>query len=164
MEKVIILGAGPSGLTAAINLARSGFLVEVYEKRDEAGKRFHGDLQGLENWSDAADTLAQFQDMNIRINFDYCPYKDLSLTNGEELLHFSCHKPAFYLVKRGTMSASLDQGLKEQALDAGVNIFFSSSRSEEEADIIATGPGSGGFLGIAKGFTFTTKWRISRSP
>jgi flavin-dependent dehydrogenase len=156
MEKIKILGAGPSGLTAAINLARAGFPVEVYEKRDDAGGRFHGDLQGLENWSETKDTIAQFQEMNLRINFDCCPYHDLSLTNGEELLHFSCHKPAFYLVKRGTMSASLDQGLKEQALDSGVTIFFSSPRSEEEADIIATGPGSEGFLGVVKGFTFTT--------
>lgn len=156
MEKVTILGAGPAGLTAAINLARSGFLVDVFEKSDEAGRRFHGDLQGLENWSEASDTITQFQDMNIGINFDYRPYRELSLTNGEELLHFSCHRPAFYLVKRGTISASLDQGLKQQALDAGVTIFFSSPRSEKGADIIATGPGSGGFLGIVKGITFTT--------
>jgi hypothetical protein len=94
--------------------------------------------------------------MNLRINFDYCPYRELSLTNGEELLHFSCHKPAFYLVKRGTMSTSLDRGLKEQALDSGVKIFFSSALPEEEADIIATGPGKRGFLGVVKGITFTT--------
>ncbi len=156
MEKIKILGAGPSGLTAAINLARAGFPVDVYEKRDEVGRRFHGDLQGLENWSETPDTIAQFQDMNIKINFDCCPYRDLSLTNGEELLNFSCHKPAFYLVRRGTMPASLDQGLKEQALDSGVTILFSSPRSEEGADIVATGPGSRGFLGVVKGFTFTT--------
>ena len=47
-----ILGAGIAGLTAAIVLAKSGHLVEVFEKNKDCGMRFHGDLQGLENWSE----------------------------------------------------------------------------------------------------------------
>ena len=51
MKEVKILGAGLSGLTAAINLAQIGYKVDVYEKNKDVGMRFHGDLQGLENWS-----------------------------------------------------------------------------------------------------------------
>ncbi len=45
-----IAGAGISGLTAAIVLARAGYRVKVYERMNEVGKRFNGDFQGLMNW------------------------------------------------------------------------------------------------------------------
>jgi len=37
VNKVIILGAGISGLVSAINLARAGFMVEVMERRPHIG-------------------------------------------------------------------------------------------------------------------------------
>lgn len=37
MKEVIIFGSGISGLVAAINLAQSGFEVEVHEKRSQVG-------------------------------------------------------------------------------------------------------------------------------
>ncbi len=37
---------------------------------------------------------------------------------------FHVKRPAFYLVNRGKDETSLDHGLKEQALDNGVNIRF----------------------------------------
>ncbi len=72
-DEIIICGAGPSGLTAAINLAESGFKVKVFEKNNDCGKRFHGDFQGLENWSSKEDILDEMNKMNIsidRINSD----------------------------------------------------------------------------------------------
>ena len=44
-KHIKILGAGISGLAAAINLVKSGYKVEIFEKRSEVGKRFHGDFQ-----------------------------------------------------------------------------------------------------------------------
>jgi phytoene desaturase len=41
-EKIIIVGAGPGGLTAAMILARRGFRVVVCEKRDRVGGRNEG--------------------------------------------------------------------------------------------------------------------------
>lgn len=38
-ERVIVIGAGPGGLTAAMILAHRGFQVDVYEKRDQVGGR-----------------------------------------------------------------------------------------------------------------------------
>lgn len=38
MKSVKILGAGISGLTAAINLAKAGYDVKVFEKNSDAGK------------------------------------------------------------------------------------------------------------------------------
>ena len=69
-----ILGAGLSGLTTAINLAKEGFKVDVYEKNKDVGMRFHGDLQGLENWSEKRDVLEELKEMSIETNFDCDPF------------------------------------------------------------------------------------------
>jgi len=156
MERVRILGAGPAGLSAAITLARAGCDVKVFEARGDVGTRFHGDLQGLENWSGETDVLDDFAKMGIGTDFEYAPYRDLSVSNGQEVLDFSCGRPAFYLVRRGASEGSLDTALRDQALDAGAEIHFSRRGAEEEADIIATGPVRDGLVAIAKGFTFTT--------
>ena len=50
-ERVDILGAGLSGLSSAIVLAKSGKEVHVHEVRQDSGARFDGDFQGIENWT-----------------------------------------------------------------------------------------------------------------
>ena len=40
---ILVAGAGPAGLAAAIALARGGREVVVAEKNDDVGKRFIGD-------------------------------------------------------------------------------------------------------------------------
>jgi len=156
MDRVRILGAGPAGLSAAITLAGAGYGVDVFEQRENVGGRFGEDLQGLENWSKETDVLDELRGMGIRTDFEHAPYSDLSVSNGVDMLHFSCRRPAFYLVRRGPSEGSLDTCLRDQALDAGVDICFSTRRPEEEADIVATGPVKGGLTGIVKGFIFTT--------
>ena len=44
-DEVHVLGAGLSGLAAAIILARSGKDVHVHEIREDSGARFDGDFQ-----------------------------------------------------------------------------------------------------------------------
>src|SRR5581483_11994923 len=44
-----IAGAGPSGLAAAITLAKAGHEVEIFEARPAVGARFIGDFQVIEN-------------------------------------------------------------------------------------------------------------------
>ncbi|MGA0240372.1 MAG: NAD(P)-binding protein, partial [Poseidonia sp.] len=48
---VHIMGAGLSGLAAAIVLAKAGKEVHVHDIREDSGARFDGDFQALENWS-----------------------------------------------------------------------------------------------------------------
>lgn len=156
MERVQILGAGPAGLSAAINLAKAGYDVGIFEKNEDVGGRFHGDFQGLENWSDDKDVLNCFKNMNIDINFDYTPFSKLTICNESKMWDFNCNKHAFYLIKRGTGEESLDQGLKAQALDLGVQINFNKTISENKADIIATGPIKDEICAAAKGITFET--------
>jgi len=156
METIKILGAGPAGLSAAINLAKAGYDVEIFEKNEDVGGRFHGDFQGLENWSDDEDVLSCFKNMNIDINFECTPFSKLSISNESKKWDFNCSRPAFYLIKRGNGEESLDQGLKNQAQDIGVNIHFKETIPENEANIIATGPIKKELFAAAKGITFET--------
>lgn len=156
MERVRILGAGPAGLSAAINLAKSGYNVDIFEKSGDVGSRFHGDFQGLENWSDEKDVLELFEDMNININFKHNPFLELKISNVSKMWNFKCKRPAFYLVKRGSSEETLDTALKNQALDLGVNINFKETVPENEADIVATGPLKNKIYAAAKGITFKT--------
>lgn len=156
MKELKILGAGPAGLTAAINLAREGYEVTVFEKEKECGMRFHGDLQGLENWSSRIDILDEFRFMNIESNFYYepifkCEFYDFELNKREIMFK----KPGLYLVKRGDVKDSLDLGLKERALSQGVKIVFNRKAVEKEVDIIAGGPSK--VDGIVRGMVFETE-------
>ena len=157
MRKIKIMGAGLSGLSAAINLVKAGYNVDDFEKRSDCGKRFRGDLEGLENWSSLTDVVSELKSMNIKINFDCHPFKTMYLSDGKELIEMRCEKPTFYLVKRGTVENSLDQGLKNQAIDLGVNIHFNSKVKKENMDIISVGPTENKPIGIVKGIRFETR-------
>lgn len=85
MKSIKILGAGISGLTAAINLAKAGYKVDVYERNKDIGMRFGGDLQGLENWSEKEDALDSLKRMNIKINFDCDPFAKTYLSHSFNL-------------------------------------------------------------------------------
>src|SRR3989338_4319996 len=126
MKKIKILGAGLSGLTAAINLKKADFDVEVYEAKSDVGCRFQEDLQGIENWTKDKDALEDFKEMGIEYNFDISPFNNITLLTEEKTLSLSLKKSIFYLVKRGAENGCIDQGFKNQALKLGVKI-----RSEE---------------------------------
>jgi flavin-dependent dehydrogenase len=157
MNNIKISGAGPAGLTAAINLAKAGYEVDVYERNKDVGQRFYGDLQGLENWSKREDILDEFKKMNIDINFQCDPFKKITAANAIKITEINDSKrPLYYLVKRGNVQGSMDLGLKDQAQDAGVNIHFENVIPKDQADIVATGPISGNTVGVVKGITFET--------
>jgi len=156
MKNIKIMGAGLSGLSAAINLAKAGYNVDVFEKRSDSGKRFSGDIAGLENWSVQTDVIQEFRSMNVKNNFDCDPFKTMYLSDGKEILKNTSDKPIFYLVKRGAVANSLDQGLKNQALDYGVNIHFNSKTEKKDMDIISTGPTENKPSGVLQGIIFET--------
>ncbi len=151
-----ILGAGPSGLAAAITLARAGRAVEVFERRSDCGMRFGGDLQGLENWSDDRDTLEEFVAAGIEIDFHCAPFSVGAQTNGVRRDQLDFPRPAFFVVKRGRAPDSLDQSLKRQALTAGVTIHFSRTVPHRGIDIDATGPLGRSAFAVDTGIVFDT--------
>jgi len=155
-KTIRILGAGPAGLTAAIVLQKAGYQTLVYEKNRDVGRVVYGDLQGLENWSEERDVLAEFEALGLAVNFDCTPFSGISVFNGEKRWEFSGRRPAFYLIRRGSMPGSLDHGLKEQALAAGASILFGQTLPPSGADIVASGPLLRHRFAIDKGVVFKT--------
>ena len=163
-----IAGAGPAGLTAAIVLANAGARVTVYERRKGPGRRFHGDLQGLENWTTESDVVNEISALGIDAQlFDCHPIHSLLLSDGQKLntnFDFPA-KPLTYLVKRGDVEGSLDRGLVQQAKGLGVNILWGTPAPDTDTecttkiDLWATGPSTSAKqppAAIDKGIVFKT--------
>ena len=156
-QRIKVLGAGPSGLAAAITLAKNNVQTEIYEKRAECGTHFKGDLQGLENWSATQDVLEEFKSLGIEANFQYTPFTRLwGVDAKQNRTLFQSASPLFYLVKRGPFSGSFDLALKRQALDLGVHIHFQQTISVAEADIVASGPVAAEIYALDAGIAFQT--------
>jgi flavin-dependent dehydrogenase len=153
---VRIAGAGPSGLSAAITLARAGVPVEVHEKGKGPGCRHHFDFQGIENWSWETDIVERLRgEMGLALDCPLYPVNDLHLI-GPDLKEIPVHteKPLAYLVQRGFGAGTLEDTLIRQAESLGVRIHCGSELGRQEADIWATGPPSA--TGVAAGYTFKT--------
>ena len=141
MQTVRIAGAGPSGLAAAIALARGGREVEVHEARPDVGTRFIGDLQIIESASEREPVPLFLDRIGIARNFyfraaDWATFYDHRrvarvIRSGE---------PYGWFIRRGPEEGTLDRGLLEQARAAGAKVIFNSRL--QTADIIATGPAS----------------------
>jgi flavin-dependent dehydrogenase len=157
MQKLItVSGAGPAGLAAAITAARAGARAVVYERQKTIGHRFHGDFQGLENWTSDEDVLEELAAIGIEPTFGYTPFYEVVLydPDGREYL---CRdtRPLFYLVGRGAAEDSLDQGLAAQALSLGVELRFDTPCHHlPEGGIVAEGPRRADVIAI--GFHFET--------
>ena len=156
VRPIRIAGAGPSGLAAAIHLARAGYAVEVFERRARAGARFGGDLQGIENWSSDTDALDELRSLGIDIDFHAAPCSRGAQTDGVRTDRFRFDRPAFYLVKRGDVPGSLDRSLVRQAGALGVDLRFGEACPAGSADIEATGPRGRAPFAIDTGIVFET--------
>ena len=152
-QPIRIAGAGPSGLCAAIVLARAGRAVEVHEAKADVGMRFIGDLQIIEGASERENVPHLLDRIGIERNFYF---------RGAEWATFYDHRgngrvirsrePYGYFIRRGAEDGSLDRGLLAQARALGVNVIFNSRL--EDADIVATGPASPD--GLAREMTWRT--------
>ncbi len=140
-NKIIkILGSGPSGVAAAINLAREGIDVIVYEKNDEPCARFNNGWQILENYSSRIDALEEMIQMNIGTNFFHRGYKKIDFYDHRlKKYPMKGEKPFGYYVKRGPEEDTLDSAMHRIAVDSGVEIKYGEIISETDADIIAGG-------------------------
>lgn len=155
-KTVDVIGAGPAGLVAALNLAKAGIDVTLHEAAPSVGHRFHGDFQGIENWTTQTDVRDFLKRINVDVNFRFEPYRGgVFFSPNLQRREIRSREPLFYLVQRGGEKGCLDFGLFRQAKEAGVKVNFNSrSWSLDQGGIIAVGPRAADM--IAKGVVFET--------
>lgn len=140
-ETIDVIGAGPAGLVAAINLAKAGFAVTLHEAALGVGHRFHGDF---------------LKRINVEVNFLFEQYRGgIFVSPSLEAREIRTREPLFYLVERGSGKRCLDVGLPQQAEAAGVKVTFNARTwNVDQGGIIAVGPRAADL--IAKGIVFDT--------
>ena len=175
-SSIRIAGAGPSGLAAAIVLARAGRAVEVHEAKPDVGTRFIGDLQIIESASEHEPVPDFLDRIGIERNFYFRPADWATFYDHRGVSRtIRSDQPYGWFIRRGAEENTLDRGLLAQAQRHGVKVIFNSRLAVEDGvvrassasppigaaeprttppDIIATGPASPD--GLAREMTWKT--------
>ena len=156
-KDIIVVGAGPSGLVAAINLNREGYNVILRERQDSVG--------GEPGWhpsvhSTPVDMPGLWDYIGIDLSEAFIDTSDnyRMVIGGQDLgkMDVKAAGQTLYNTERGHRPSSLDGILFKIAENEGVNFEFNNPFTKEEFDtapkgtIIATGlsPGMYDYLGI----------------
>lgn len=134
-----ILGAGIAGLTAAINLAKAGEEVVIYEKLANIGAKLKPNTQLLGNWETKEEILTYLKKFNVDVNYK-TRIKDVilyppNLKRKAEIIGDT--RPVGYVVVRGGKD-SFENYLAEKAKREGVRII-TGFKEKVDAKVIATG-------------------------
>lgn len=134
-----ILGAGLAGLSAAINLAKAGKQVTVYERLPTVGKQIHPNYQAIRTNITGADVLQYLKKFNLnpsKFSLIYLNKMFIS-TPSESLrkLHFNVAVP--FIMRGG--EKSLEYALYKEAQNLDIAFEFNSKKTVNDANIIASG-------------------------
>ncbi len=151
MAERIVVGAGLSGLTAAICLRRQGHEVRVLERRDGVGGPARDLPTGDLTYMMADGTPIQLERLSRYIGFDLAPaclpLRRIRVNSFGKYyeVEFPPNLPT-WLVERGPRPTSLDQYLYRMALGMGIRFEFNHAiRTKKDLDqlpprtILATG-------------------------
>ncbi|HEV2387057.1 MAG TPA: hypothetical protein VGS20_07345 [Candidatus Acidoferrales bacterium] len=143
-------------MAAAITIAKRGGRAIVHEHNANVGMRFHGDFQGIENWTTHGDVLEELSQIGIESSYKHTPFRELVIYDPEGREHiYRSPEPFFYLVRRGPDPGMLDASLKDQAIASGIEIRFREPWHHlPEGGVVAQGPR--GSDAIAVGYVFET--------
>lgn len=144
MRIIKILGAGISGLSAGIILAKSGYPVKIFEKRSRIGSFLKKDVHSLRNYSYDYDVIEKYKELGVEISNFYPIFKEFRFSPSLKYIEiYSKQKPLFYNIIRGYIDQrSLDIDLFNQAKKQGVEVIFNQKidiNKESDIDIVATG-------------------------
>ena len=143
MKVALVVGAGPSGLVAAINLAREGLKVRVFEKENQIG--------GYPHWHPSAHDTPVGKDLFKYIGIDLWEcFKDFSkdflfVINDEVVEVPIPEGQTPFVCERGGRPTSLDSVLFRIAEKEGVDFVFGKKCTQADLDqapevtVLATG-------------------------
>lgn len=142
-KEALVVGAGPAGLVAAINLAREGFKVRILEKEKQIG--------GYPHWHPSAHDTPVGKNLFKYIGIDLWDcFQDFSrnflyVINDEQVKVPIPEGQTPYACERGGRPTSLDSALFRIAVKEGVDFEFAKKCTQAELDkapkvtVLATG-------------------------
>lgn len=138
MAEIKILGAGLSGLTAAINLAKAGKNVRVFEKRKAVGEQIFPNFQSLK-----MEKNTPLQDYFAGLGLEPRNFGHIELSKAHFLtrtrsIHLTCKRKGSCVLRGG--GNSLEYALFLQAKKFDMKFEFGSKIAERDARIVACGP------------------------
>jgi len=133
-KRIKILGAGVSGLTAAIYLAQKGIAVDIYEKNDSVGNPYGYHISAVKTGKiSLADEMAQYG-IEIKPSNKITKVLKISAFSSKETVG-----EIYHIFERGNSSKSLENQLYTLADKLNVKFHFNIKTIPDELDIIATG-------------------------
>ncbi len=133
MGEVRILGAGISGLSAAINLRKLDRDAVVYEQKSKVSSP-HEDMQGIAGVVDPASYL---KSLNIDIKPKGRGFSKITFCTPKREIDLKAGKVGRLVIRGG--ENSIEHDMYEYAEKVGVRFEFNANKKESDADIIATG-------------------------
>lgn len=130
-----ILGAGLSGLCAAINLTKEGKDVEIFEKKNDVGEHIRPNYQGLLKTRD--DPMGYLKMYNLEPKFDLFRLNSALLCTKTRDINVKLKEPIDFVLRGG--KTSLEYGLFKQAESMDITFHFNKKMNESDMDIVATG-------------------------
>lgn len=130
-----ILGAGLSGLTAAINLTNANKEVKVYERKNSVGAHIYPNYQGLLRTN--SNPKKYLKNLNLEPEFKIQTLSKAILCTRNTEVKVITKEPVPFVMRGG--KESLEYGLFKQAEKLGLEFEFNSKIKEKDADIVATG-------------------------
>ena len=118
---IIILGAGLSGLTTAINLALKGKEVEIFERKSDVGEHIRPNYQGL--LKTHGDPMGYLKKYNLEPKFDLFRLNQAFFCTKTRDIDVKIKDPIDFVLRGG--KTSLEYGLYDQAKSLGVSFTVS---------------------------------------
>ncbi len=132
---ISILGAGLSGLSAAINLSKGGKNVIVYENKDSVGEHLHPCHQALMRTD--GNYRKYLNGLNLNPIFDVKHFFKSYFCTRKRDINIRLTESVPFVSRGG--KKSLEFGLFKEAESLGVTFEFRTKINEKEVDIVASG-------------------------